>query len=200
MHWKVDYPHTHVAFSVRHMMISTVRGKFEKFEIDSHIEDEEANKIHDTGVLTEDDVLNSRLIVKIDAASINTGAADRDAHLRSPDFFNVEKYPYLTFKATRGEKIDDAHGRLIGDLTIKDVTKPVTLDVESLGQAKTPWGTINAGFEATTKINRRDWGLTWNVALETGGWLVGDDIKVDIGIEFTQVPEPAQAAPEAAAA
>ncbi len=192
MSWQVDYAHTHVGFSVRHMMISTVRGQFDKFNIDAHIDENELDKIHEAGILKEDDLLNSKLEVQIEAASINTGHPDRDAHLRSPDFFNADKYPYITFKSKQGEKIDDSHGRLIGDLTIREVTKQVALDVEFLGQAKTPWGAINAGFEARTKINRKDWGLGWNVALETGGWLVGDEIKVDIEIEFTRVPEPAK--------
>ncbi len=190
MSWQVDYAHTQIRFSVRHMMISTVRGQFEKFKIDTHVEEEEINRIHDSNVLTEDDVLNSRLEVNIEAASINTREPKRDEHLRSADFFDAAKYPYITFKAKRGEKIDDAHGRLIGDLTIRDVTKPVTLNVEFLGQAKSPWGAVSAGFEASTKINRKEWGLAWNVALETGGWLVGDEINVDIEIEFAQVPEP----------
>ncbi len=200
MSWQVDYAHTHIGFSVRHLMISTVRGQFDKFKIDAHIDEDEINKIHDANVLTEDDVLNSKLEVQIEAASINTRDAQRDGHLRSPDFFDVEKYPYITFKGKRGIKKDESHGQLVGDLTIRDVTKEVTLEVDFLGQGKTPWGSINAGFEATTKINRKDWNLTWNVALETGGWLVGDDIKVDIAIEFTKMPEPVAQPAEAAAA
>ncbi|MGE5140494.1 MAG: YceI family protein, partial [Rudaea sp.] len=104
----------------------------------------------------------------------------------------------VVFQATGGKKIDEQRGKLNGNLTIRDVTRPLTLDVEYLGQAKSPWGTTNAGFAARTKINRKDWGLTWNVALETGGWLVSEDINIEIEIEFTQVPEPAQQ-PEAAA-
>ncbi len=200
MSWQVDYAHTSIQFSVRHMMISTVRGQFEKFKIDSEIDEDEVNQIHDKGTLTEDDLINSKLHVQIEAASINTRAADRDAHLRSPDFFNAEKYPYITFQAKGGQKIDEEHAKLFGDLTIRDVTKPVTLNVEYLGQAKTPWGTTNAGFSAKTKINRKEWGLTWNVALETGGMLVGDDINVDIEIEFTRVPEPVQQPAAAATA
>jgi polyisoprenoid-binding protein YceI len=198
MSWQVDYAHTQIGFAVRHMMISTVRGRFEKFTIQTHIDEDEINKIHDTGVLTEEDILNSHLEVQIEAASINTREEKRDAHLRSPDFLDAEKYPYVTFKATRGEKIDDSRGRLIGDLTIRDVTKPVVLDAEFLGRAKTPWGAESAGFEARTKINRKDWGLTWNVALETGGWLVADEISIDIEIEFTKVPEPVKPEPQAA--
>lgn len=198
MAWQVDYNHTGIHFSVRHMMISTVRGEFQKFAIDAELDDAEIGKIHETGVLTQDDVLNSHLSVQIDAASLNTRAADRDAHLRSPDFFNVAAYPYITFVATRGEKRDANHGRLFGDLTIRDITRPVALDVEFLGEAKSPWGTHSAGFSAQAKVNRKDWGLTWNVGLETGGWLVGDEIKIEIEIEFTRVPETVPAAPEPA--
>jgi polyisoprenoid-binding protein YceI len=190
MSWKVDYAHTHVGFSVRHMMLSTLRGQFEKYTISAEIDEDEIDKIHDAGVLTEDDVINSKLLVQIEAASINTREADRDKHLRSPDFLNAEKYPYVTFKATRGVKQDETHGRLIGDLTIRDVTKEVALDVEFLGQAKTPWGGSSVGFEGHTKIHRKDWGLTWNLSLETGGWLVGDEIRIDIEIEFTKAAEP----------
>ena len=190
MSWQVDYAHTQVQFSVKHMMISTVRGRFEKLQFDSNIDENEINEIHDKGTLTEAELENTKLQVKLEAASINTGAADRDAHLRSPDFLDAEKYPYITFQLTGGHKIDDEHGKLEGNLTIKDVTKPVTLDVEFLGQAKSPWGTTNAGFTGKTKINREEFGLTWNVALETGGWLVGKDINVDIEIEFTKVAQP----------
>ena len=200
MSWQVDYAHTTVQFSAKHMMISTVRGQFEKFNIDAHIDEDEINTIHAKETLTEDDLLNSKLHVQIEAASINTRQADRDAHLKSPDFLNAEKYPYITFLMTGGKKIDEEHGKLYGNLTVRDVTKPVTLDVEFLGQAKTPWGATNAGFSAKTKINREEFGLTWNVALETGGWLVGRDITVDIEIEFTRQPEAVKQAEPALAA
>ncbi len=123
----------------------------------------------------------------------------RDDDLRSPHFFDVEKYPYITFKAKRGEKIDETHGRLIGDLTIRDVTKEVVLNGEFLGQAKTPWGTMNAAFHAHTQINRKDWGLTYNMALETGGFMVGDEVNIETDIEFARMAEPvkpAEAGPE----
>lgn len=197
MSWQVDYAHTGVHFSVRHMMISTVRGEFGKLTVDTHLDENEIDKLHATNFLTEDDILNSHLVVKIDAASINTRAADRDNHLRSPDFLDVAQYPAIVFKMKRGEKIGDHHGKLIGDLTIRNVTREVVLDVEFLGQATSPWGVRSAGFNAETKISRKDWGLNWNVALETGGWLVGDEIKIDIEIEFTHAPE---AQPELAAA
>lgn len=188
MAWQVDYPHTAIRFSARHMMITTVRGEFDKFEIDAHLDEAEIRRIHTTSVLDQDDLLESKLEVRMDAASINTHDSKRDDHLRSPDFLNAAEYPFLTFVAKRGEKIDDRHGKLFGDLTIRDVTRPVVLDVEFVGEAKAPWS-HNAGFTAQTKINRQDWGLNWNVALETGGWLVSNEIKVEIDIEFSKVPE-----------
>lgn len=197
MSWQVDYAHTHIQFSARHMMISTVRGQFEKFKIDAHIDDDEVNQIHEKNMLTEDDIVNSRLEVRIDAASLDTHQQDRDKHLRSADFFDVERFPYITFKAKRGKKVDEEHGKLIGELTIRDVTREVTLDVEYLGQARSPWGTINAGFTGHARIRRKDWGLSWNVALETGGWLVGEDVNIDIEIEFTKVPAVVPASAEA---
>ncbi len=196
MAWKLDMNHSHVGFSARHLMISTVRGHFDKVTVESYIDDKEIDQVHDKGMLTEDDFLNSHLTVTIDAASINTGQADRDNHLRSPDFFDVAKYPTIVFKMTRGVKIDDTHGQLIGDLTIRDVTKPVTLNVEFLGQAKSPLGTVNAGFVGEAKISRKTWGLEWNVALETGGWMVSDEIKLDIEVEFIQAPDAAPAQKE----
>lgn len=190
MAWQVDYAHTGIHFSVRHMMIATVRGEFQKFKIETMLDDPQVDQLQATNELTEQDFLDSHLTVEIDAASINTRSADRDAHLRSPDFLNAAEFPVIKFQATRGEKIDENDGKLYGNLTIRDVTKPVVLQVEHLGEAKSPWGTRNAGFSARTKINRKDWNLNWNVALETGGWLVGDEIKIEIEIEFVQVPQP----------
>lgn len=176
MNWKIDSQHTEINFTVRHMMISNVRGRFEKF--DGEVEFDEENPSA------------SSVDVKIDAASINTKERQRDDHLRSADFLNAEKYPYLTFKSKRVEVIDDQHGRIIGDLTIRDITREVVLDTRYSGTAKSPWGNTSAGFTATTVINRKDWNLVWNVALETGGWLVGDEIKISIEIEIIKVEEP----------
>jgi polyisoprenoid-binding protein YceI len=179
MSWQLDKAHSSINFSVRHMMISTVRGRFEDFD----------------GVfeVNEADPTQSKIEVQIQAASINTKEPQRDGHLKSPDFFDVEKYPTITFKSKRVEKVDDQHVRLVGDLTIKDVTKEVVLNVEYAGQAKSPWGTINAGFTAQTKISRKEWGLTWNVALETGGVLVGDEITISIELEIIKQAEAAPA-------
>jgi polyisoprenoid-binding protein YceI len=180
MPWVIDPAHTRVNFIAKHMMIANVYGQFDK--------------VTGTVEFNEDEPTKSRVEVTIEAASLFTREEKRDAHLKSPDFFEVEKYPYIYFKSKRAEKIDDSHGRLIGNLTIKGVTREVTLDVDYNGTAKTPWGTTNAGFTAATKINRKDWGLTWNVALETGGWLVGDEIRLSIEAEIVKQPE---AAPEA---
>jgi len=185
MSWKIDPAHSQIQFSIRHMMISNVRGRFENF----------------SGVVEfdEQDPSRSKVDVQIEAASVNTREAQRDGHLKSPDFFNADKYPYLTFKSKRIEKTDAMHGRVVGDLTIRDITKPVVLDVEYSGQAKSPWGAVSAGFSATTKINRKDWDLTWNVALETGGVLVGDEINVSIELEIIKQAEvEAQVLPVAA--
>src|SRR5690554_2473768 len=170
MAWQIDPAHSSIQFTVRHMMISNVRGQFDRFE--------------GTIDLDEENPENTRVHVEIDASSINTRANQRDNHLRSADFLDVEKYPKLVFESTRVERTGENTARLHGDLTIRDVTRPVTLDVEYLGQAKSPWGTTSAGFNARTKINRKDWNLTWNQALETGGVLVGDEIKIAIELEL----------------
>lgn len=183
MPWQIDQSHSLIQFSVRHMMISKARGTFERFE--GTVEADE----HNPAGATVD--------VTIDVASINTKDANRDNHLRSPDFFAVEQFPTMTFKSTRLELLDDEHGKLHGELTIRGVTNPVVLDVTYQGQAQSPWGTTSAGFSATTRINRKDWGLTWNVGLETGGVLVGDEVTIDIELELVKVA-PATATEEAA--
>jgi polyisoprenoid-binding protein YceI len=180
MAWQIDPAHSEIQFSAKHLMISTVRGRFNEFS--GTVEGDEANPAV------------AKVEVKIDASTLVTGDEKRDTHLRSPDFLDVEKFPNLTFKSTRVEVTDDSHAKLYGDLTIRDVTNPVVLDVEYAGQAKTPWGTISAGFNASTKINRKDWNLNWNVALETGGWLVGDQITINIELELIkQVEQPQDA-------
>lgn len=170
MAWQIDPAHSSVHFSVRHMMITNVRGEFEKFD----------------GVIEFDENRPEAALidVRIDASSINTREPRRDGHLRSADFLDAENYPYLTFKSKRVEKSGDNTGRMVGDLTIRGTTREVALDVEYLGQAKSPWGTFSAGFNARTRINRKDWGLNWNQALETGGVLVGDTINIEIELEL----------------
>lgn len=175
MSYQIDNAHSQIQFTVRHMMISRVRGWFEKFSGEFEID--------------ENNPADSKIDVRIEAASINTRESQRDAHLRSPDFLDAEKYPYLTFTSKRVEVLDSTHAKLYGDLTIRDVTHEVTIDVEYNGQAKSPWGTTSLGFNGHTVINRKDWDLTWNKALETGGVLVGEEITIDIELELVQVVE-----------
>jgi polyisoprenoid-binding protein YceI len=166
--WAIDPSHSSVEFSVRHMMISTSKGRF--------------SGVSGTITLDPDNFANSHAEVTIDASTIDTRDEKRDAHLRSADFFNVEKYPNITFKSTRVVKDGDDY-KVYGDLTILDVTREVELKTEFHGQNKTPWGFEVVGFSASTKINRKEFGLNWNAALETGGFLVGDEVKVHIEIE-----------------
>lgn len=175
MAWKIDPSHTRAGFSVRHMMIANVHGQFEN--------------VTGTVDFNEQDPTRSSVDVQIEVASLTTRDEKRDAHLKSADFFDAENHPYMTFKSRRAVKLDENHGQLIGDLTIRGITKEVVLDVEYTGQAKSPWGTLSAGFEATTKVNRKDWGLNWNVALETGGVLVGDTVNIHIEAEIVKQPE-----------
>ena len=180
MAWTIDSSHSQIQFTVRHMMISNVRGRFENFSGSVELDEQKPD--------------NTKVNVSIEAASINTRDAQRDGHLRSPDFFNAEQYPAITFNSKRVEQLDSAHARLVGDLTIRDITKEVALDVEYNGMAKAPWGTTSAGFSAQTKINRKDWDLTWNHTLETGGVLVGDEITLSIELELVKQPEAVAAA------
>jgi len=170
MAWQIDPAHSHVQFSVRHLMISTVRGRF--------------NEFGGTVEFDEDNPAQSTVDVTIDVTSIDTRDQQRDDHLRSPDFFDVANFPNMTFKSKRIEQTGDNSGLLIGDLTIKGVTIEVPLDVEYAGQAKSPWGSTSAGFSASGSLVRKEFGLNWNQALETGGVLVGDKIKIDIEVEL----------------
>ena len=175
MSWQIDLAHSHINFTVRHMMISKVRGTFETFS--GSVNFDEANPA------------NTTVDISIDAGSINTREEQRDGHLRSPDFLNADEFPTLTFKSTKVEQADEETGKLYGDLTIRGVSKPVVLDVEYAGQAKSPWGTTSAGFSAKTSINRTDWELNWNQALETGGILVGEKITIEIELELVKQAE-----------
>jgi len=181
MTWQIDPAHSQIEFSVRHLMITTVRGRFDKFS--------------GTIEFDENDLPNSKIDVQIDTTSINTRDEKRDGHLRSPDFFDATNYPTATFKSKHIALTGKNSGRVVGDLTIRGVTREVTLDVELVGVVKNPWGAQSAGFNAHTKFNRKDWDLNWNVALETGGWLVGDEIGINIEVELVKVPE---AVPESA--
>ncbi len=175
--YTLDPAHTSVQFSARHMMVTTVRGKFDEI----------------SGTLNFDAAHpeNSSVVATIGTKSLTTGVNDRDAHLRSGDFLDVEKFPTITFKSTRVVPNGKENAKIYGDLTIRDQTHEVVLDAEFLGQEKDPWGNTKIGFEATTKINREQWGLVWNVALESGGVLVGKDIKLEIAAEAALVKEPA---------
>ena len=184
MSWQIDPSHSQIEFAVRHMMITTVRGHFDKFS--GRVDFNEA------------DPTRSTVVAEVDTASINTRDANRDGHLRSPDFFDSEHYPTATFKSTKIEKLDKSHGRIMGDLTIRGTTRPVTLDVEYTGMG-TMWGRTSAGFSAQTKFNRKDFGLNWNQTLESGGLLVGEVVTINIEIELVKQPE-AQPAQEAVAA
>jgi polyisoprenoid-binding protein YceI len=167
--WKIDPAHTSVEFSVKHMMIATVKGRFA--DVDGSVTIDESNPSA------------ARVDVTINAASIDTREPQRDTHLKSADFFDVEKFPTLAFRSTRIDG-DAQTFRMTGDLTIHGVTRPITLDVVHEGRGKDPWGGERVGYSATGKIKRSDYGLTWNAALETGGFLVGDDIKISLDTEL----------------
>jgi polyisoprenoid-binding protein YceI len=166
--WDFDLSHSSVNFHVRHLMVSKVHGRFSLW----------SGKLE----LDEQDLTKSQLEVEIDATSVDTKEAKRDEHLRSADFFDVAQFPKLTFKSSKIEKDGDDY-KVTGDLTIKGVTKSVTLEVEGGAVVKDPWGGTRTGFSAKTTINRKDFGLTWNVALETGGFLVSDKIEISLEIE-----------------
>lgn len=169
--WTIDPAHSEIGFSVKHMMISKVKGTFEHFESTINL---------DTENLT-----NSKAEVRIDVSSINTREENRDNHLRSADFFDVENHPKITFIAKDVNKKKDNQYDVIGDLTIKGTTKEVTIDVTFEGQSKDPMsGNIVAGVYGQTKINRKEFGLTWNAALETGGVLVGEDVQITLELEL----------------
>ena len=162
--WTIDPAHTDVAFVARHLMVTKVRGRFTGI---------------DGAITVAESPEDSRVSVTLDATTITTGADDRDAHLRSPDFLDVETFPEVRFVST-GVSRSGNGWKLTGDLTIKDVTRQVTLDMTFDGEATDPWGGTRAAFTASTEIVREDWGLTWNVALENGGWLVSKTVRIEI--------------------
>jgi polyisoprenoid-binding protein YceI len=172
--WNMDPVHSVAEFKVKHMMISNVKGQFTRVK---------------GGALTLDeaDVTNSRVEASIEAASVSTRDADRDAHLKSSDFFDVESFPTLSFKSTRVSRVDDGELAVAGDLTIHGVTRNVVFRVEGpTPPAKDPWGNTRLGLSASTKVNRKDFGLTWNSTLETGGILVGDDVTITLDVQFVK--------------
>ena len=171
--WNLDPVHSVAEFKVKHMMISNVKGQFTGI----------------TGVLTldEEDIARSQVSATIDVSTINTREAQRDTHLKSADFFDVERFPNMTFESTQAERAGDDDLAVTGNLTIRGVTRPVTFQVEGPSAAgKDPWGNTRIGLSATTRINRREFGLAWNTALETGGILVGEDVTITLDLEFVK--------------
>jgi polyisoprenoid-binding protein YceI len=168
--WVLDPVHSELAFKVKHLMITNVKGEFRKFNAE----------------WVGDDFTKSKIHVTIDAASISTNDDNRDAHLKSADFFDVEKYNEISFEGTSFTKLDDENYQLKGLLTIKDISNEIKLDVEFGGINKDPWGNEKAGFSLSGKINRKDWGLNWNAALETGGVLVSEEVKISAEVQFVK--------------
>jgi polyisoprenoid-binding protein YceI len=170
--WSIDADHSNVGFRVRHMMITTVKGRFAG--IDGDI------------VIDEHNPERSRVDVRIPAASIDTRSEQRDTHLRSADFFDVENHPYLKFRSRRVAALGDGRFAVAGDLTIRGVTREVVLDVEEEGRGTDPWGGERVGYTAVTRIDRTDFGLTWNQALETGGVLVANEVKIELEVQLVR--------------
>lgn len=170
--WTIDPSHSEIIFKVKHLMITNVKGEFKSFN----------GKIVTTG----NDFSKAKINLTLDAASIFTNSTDRDAHLRSADFFDTEVFPELVFEGTAFTRLDDDNFSLKGNLTMKGVTKEVTLDVEFGGLMKDPWGNEKAGFSVSGKLNRKDWGLNWNAALESGGVLVSEDVRINAEVQFVK--------------
>ena len=168
--WVIDPSHSEIAFKVKHLMISNVKGSFNEF----------SGQLVTAG----DDFSTSEISFQINPASISTGVADRDTHLKSPDFFDVENFKEITFTSGKLTKTGDGEFALSGDLTIKGVSQPVKLNVEFGGLMTDPWGNVKAGFSLDGKLNRKDFGLTWNAALEAGGVLVSDDIRLNMEVQL----------------
>jgi polyisoprenoid-binding protein YceI len=169
--WSLDPAHTKIQFSARHMIISEVTGHFNNYEVN---------------VKAGSDFLDSDVEVSIDVNSIDTGMGDRDNHLKSADFFETEKFPKILFKSTKIEKIDDEEYKLYGDFTIRDITKPIKLDVTYGGTITDPWGKTRAGFKVVGSINRFDYDLKWNSLIEAGGAVVGKTIKIECNVELVK--------------
>ena len=179
--WSFDLVHSSVNFTVRHMVVSKVRGRFTKWD--------------GSLVMDEQKPAGGRVDVVIDAASIDTGVEQRDGHLKSPDFFDVARFPTIAFKSTKVEPAGSGVLKVTGELTLHGVTRPVVLDVEYAGSAKDPWGGVRAGFSARTSLDRKEFGLTYNQLLETGGVLVGETVEISIEAEMVkQVPASVPAA------
>lgn len=170
--WVLDPTHSEIQFKVKHLMITTVTGYFREFSA--------------TVETAESDFSNAKISFEAKTASVDTNTPDRDNHLRSADFFDSENYPVLKFESREMKKLDDSSFKLTGDMTIKGITNPVTLDVEFGGIMKDPWGNEKAGFSLSGKINRKEWELNWNAALETGGVLVSDEVRIFCEIQVAK--------------
>jgi polyisoprenoid-binding protein YceI len=168
--WSIDASHSEVGFKVRHLMITNVKGSFGKYSA--------------TAAMEEDNLETAKITFEAEVASVNTGNEQRDGHLKSPEFFDVENHPSIKFESTKMEKAGENEYKLTGNLNVKGVEKSVVLDVTSLGIAKDPWGNTKAGFEVKGKINRNDFNLTWNAALETGGVLVSEEVNLIAEVQF----------------
>ena len=174
--YTIDPGHSRIGFVARHAMITKVRGSFNEFD--------------GSGYFDAENPANSRLELTIQAASIDTRSADRDGHLRSNDFFDMEKYPTISFASTAVDKVDDDTYRVTGDLTIKGVTKPVTVDFEYAGTAVDPFGNTRLGLEGSVVVNRKDWGVSWNAALEAGGVLVSEKVTLEFEVSAIKAGDP----------
>ncbi len=171
--WNIDPTHSAAEFKVKHMMISNLKGQF--------------GKVTGTLILDESDLSRSRVEASIDASSLQTHDAQRDAHLKNADFFDVEKFPALTFRSTKVSQVKDGELAVEGDLTVRGVTRKVVFSAEGpTAPAKDPWGNTRVGVSATTRISRKDFGLTWNAALESGGFLVGDEVTITLDVQFVK--------------
>ena len=168
--WNIDNSHSHIRFNVRHLVVSKVTGQFDTFTASATTEG--------------NDFTTAVISFEADSASVNTGVADRDTHLKSDDFFNAEQFPKLTFISTGVTKVDDENYKLAGNLTIRDVTKHIELNVEAGGVIKDPWGFERAGFHINGKINRQEFGLKWNMVMEAGGLTLSDNVNLDCDVEL----------------
>lgn len=170
--WVIDPAHSEIHFKVKHLVIATVTGSFNKFE--GSLETD------------SDDFSNASLVFSADVNSISTNMSDRDMHLKSPDFFDAATYPRLQFKSTAFKKLSDSEYKLTGDITIRGLTREISMDVEFGGTMKDPYGNLKAGFEISGKINRKDFGLNWNAITEAGGVVVSDEVKLQMSIELVK--------------
>jgi len=175
--WGLDQAHSEIKFKVKHMMISTITGEFKNYDVTIETDGDK-----------EDDFTNAKINYTADVSSIETGNAQRDGHLRTNDFFNPEQFPKMTFASTDIVQTEVGKYQLTGDLSIRDVKKPITLDVEFEGKVVDPWGNTKYGFSVNGKINRKDFGLNWNVVTEAGGILVGEEIKIHASVQIAKLP------------